>query len=204
MNYIWPLTYLMIHFADEAYDKLHCVCSLNCVFDGTDKVKSSSPSERVHKFKLFCSLVDVGKNVRDSLKKTCMEIVTNLNEIGSRPYDDVSRNLDCSFQYMKLTLTPSIFDYQSTNMYKYSPTFVFNDLTIHGKTVPISFLAHNVDIPRLIFKMFSLTKTKEDLAKEDDKMKLFFGCVKTGRTILNEITEDEWYKLRYSVATQDS
>ena len=105
---------------------------------------------------------------------------------------------------MKLTLTPSIFDYQSTNMYKYAPTFVFNDLTVHDKTVPISFLAHDVDIPRLIFKMFSLTKTKEDLAKDDNKMKLFFGCVKTGRTILNDITEDEWYKLRYSVATQDS
>ena len=89
-------------------------------------------------------------------------------------------------------------------MFKYSPTFVFNKLTIQDSNIPILFLAKDEDIPRLIFKMFSLEKTKDDLANDANKMQQFFGCAVRGRTILDQMNEEEWSKLRYSVSTQDS
>ena len=96
MNYIWPLIFLLIHSPDEAYEGLQCVCTLNRVFDGTDNAKPATPSEPIHKFKLFCSLVDVSGSARDMqkrLEKACKAIVTNLNEIGNRPHDGVSLTL---------------------------------------------------------------------------------------------------------------
>ena len=203
MQYIWPIIYMLIHSPQEAYDLLKCVCTLNHVFDGTNDPKPSMPNEPKHKYKLFCSLVDVGKDIERSLKKACTEIVANLNAIGNRPYDKVRLTLICSFQYMIVNLTPSIFDCQTTKTYQYIPNFVFNGLKIFDKAVPISFLAYDNDIPRLIFKMFDAEKTKDQLANDRKLMKLFFGSVESGKIILDEMSKDEWRQLNYSVSTQD-
>ena len=203
MQYVWPIIYMLIHSPQEAYDLLKCVCTLNMVYDGTNDPKPSMPNEKVHKFKLFCSLVDVGKDIKRSVEKACADIVANLNVIGNRPHDKVCLTLICSFQYMILNLTPSIFDCQTTKTYRHIPKFVFSGLKILEKAVPISFLAYDNDIPRLIFKMFAADKTKDELANDRKLMKLFFGSVAWGKTILDEMSDDEWRQLNYSASTQD-
>ena len=92
MHFVWPLIFLMIHDADEAFATLNCLCTLNRVKDGTNIDMPSKPrSDYVSK--LFCSHVgDLPTETKprgEKLDLICARIVKKLNEIGAREWDGV-------------------------------------------------------------------------------------------------------------------
>ena len=88
-------------------------------------------------------------------------------------------------------------------MYEFPPKFVLNSIEIFGSEVPISSFAKNEDIPRLLFKMYCKSCTKDQLAKNTEIMKSFFGCAKKGSAIMNKVTDGEWDRFKWSVSTND-
>ena len=99
MNFVWPLIWLMIKDPDEALDKIKCLCTLNRVFDNTNKTMPSFPAEGKKKkseyvFKWFCCYVGdlptSGNTLGPQLDKICANIVKGLNKIGAREWDGAS------------------------------------------------------------------------------------------------------------------
>ena len=89
-------------------------------------------------------------------------------------------------------------------MYQYAPKFVLNSIEVYGKSVPISKFAKAEDIPRLLFKLYCETDTKDCLAGNTKLMKQFFGSAQKGSKIMNQLFDKEWEALKYSVATKDT
>ena len=98
MNYVWPIIWLMIDDPEAAFDQIKCLCTLNCVFDNTNKTMPSFPAEGKKKqskymFKWFCCYVGdlpTGDTLGPKLDKICANIVKGLNKIGAREWDGVS------------------------------------------------------------------------------------------------------------------
>ena len=89
-------------------------------------------------------------------------------------------------------------------MYQYVPHFRFNSLQVLGQKVPLSLMAKDSEIPRLLFKMFCEDKSKEELANDADLMFKFFGCKQKGSRVMDELPEDDWLMLKNSVSAKGS
>ena len=72
-----------------------------------------------------------------------------------------------------------------------------------GDNVPVNHMTMDVDIPRLLFKLYSKSYKKEELANDVEIMEKYFGSKQTGLRILNSLSDKEWYELADSVSTQE-
>ena len=81
---------------------------------------------------------------------------------------------------------------------------MLNSIEVYAMSVPISRFAKDEDIPRLLFKMYCETDTKEQLAGNKELMKQFFGSAQKGFKIMNQLSDKEWEALKYSVSTKDT
>ena len=70
-----------------------------------------------------------------------------------------------------------------------------------GKNVPVNHLAVDADVPRLLYKLYSNNYSKDELSNDKSLMKNFFGSFEYGKSIIDNIDEEEWNQLADSVAT---
>ena len=87
--------------------------------------------------------------------------------------------------------------------YDYPASFVKGSLEIMGNNVPVNHMTMDVDIPRLLFKLYSKNHTKEEISNDVEIMENYFGSKQTGLRIMNSLSDKEWYELADSVSTQD-
>ena len=72
-----------------------------------------------------------------------------------------------------------------------------------GNDVAVNYLTMDVDVPRLLFKLYSKDNTKEEISSDAEIMKNYFGSEEIGTQVMKRLSDKEWFDLADSISTVD-